>query len=308
MKYQIMIGILFTLLAKRRVSASELAAKYDVSVRSIYRYIDEMTIAGIPIDVARGSHGGIFISDAYKLPKGMMTKEEYVQAIDAMLAFNEQTKNPVLRSAIDKLSAQVKSEKFDISLSGNVLVDSGTWGDERKFSEKLALLERAIQDREALEIDYSSRSGERTKRVILPHLLVYKQNIWYVYAYCRLREAFRLFKIGRIRSVVCTGENFESISYSREDIPLSFWTNGEDIVEARFEIAAETIPFAEEWLGVENVYTKDGKFYADVRLPDDESLVGTILSVGAGFRVLSPPSLVERVKTEAKRIAESYSS
>lgn len=306
MKYQIMIGILFTLLAKRRVSAGELAGKYDVSVRSIYRYIDEMTIAGIPIDVARGSRGGIFISDAYKLPKGMMTKEEYAQAIDAMLAINEQLKNPVLRSAIEKLSAQVKSEKFDISLSGNILVDSGTWGDERKFSEKLALMERAIQNREVLEIDYTDRSGERTKRVILPHLLVHKQNIWYVYAYCKMRGAFRLFKLGRIRSVMRTEEIFERIPFSREDIPLSFWTNAENIIEARFEISPDTLPFAEEWLGVDNVLKENGKFFADIFLPDDDSLVGKILSAGAGFRVLSPLSLAERVQKEAKKIADSY--
>ncbi|MDE6059209.1 MAG: YafY family transcriptional regulator [Clostridia bacterium] len=307
MKYQIMIGILFTLLAKRKVSAGELAGKYGVSVRSIYRYIDEMTIAGIPIDVARGSQGGIFISDAYKLPKGMMTKEEYGKALDAMLTFNEQLKDPVLRSAIDKLSAQVKSEKFDISLSGNILVDCGTWGDERKFSEKLALLERAIQNREVLEIDYNNRSGERNKRSVLPHLLVYKQNIWYVYAYCKMRDAFRLFKVGRIRSIICTEETFERIPFSREDIPLSFWVS-EKVIEARFEIMPETLPFAEEWLGIENIREQDGKFFADVQLPDDETLVGTILSVGSGFRVLSPLSLAERVKSEAKKIAESYAS
>ena len=218
MKYQIMLGILFTLLAKRKVSAGYLASRYDVSVRSVYRYIDEMTVAGIPIDVARGSQGGIYISDAFKLPKGLMTKEEYGRAIDAMLAMNEQLSDPVLASAIAKLSAQVKSEQKDLTLSGNILVDSGTWGDTQRFSEKLALVERAVEEKEALDIDYISREGERTQRRILPHLLVYKQNIWYVYAFCRKREAFRLFKLGRMRSLLRTGEYFEALPFRREDI------------------------------------------------------------------------------------------
>lgn len=306
MKYQIMIDILFILLSKRRVSAGEIAARYDISVRTVYRYIDEMTVAGIPIDVARGAQGGIFISDTYKLPKGMMKKEEYAAAIDAMLAMNEQLNNPALRSAIDKLSAQVKSEKFDLSLSGNILVDSGTWGDARKFSEKLALIEHAITAREVLLIDYTDRGGERTKREILPHLLVYKQNIWYVYAWCRTRESFRLFKLGRMRSAVKTEETFERISFSREDIPLSFWTGGENTVEAQFEISAEALPFAEEWLGIENVYEKNGAFFADVLLPDDDSLVGKILSAGAGFKVLSPAPLTDRVRAEAERTLKRY--
>lgn len=305
MKFEIMLGILFTLLSNRKVSAGDLAKKFNCSVRSIYRYVDELTVAHIPIDITRGSKGGIQISDAYKLPKGLLTREEYARAIEAMLAMNVQLTDPVLQSAIEKLSAQSKTEKFDVSLSGNILVDSGTWGSERKFSERLSLMERAIEEREALEIDYVDRGGEHTHRTILPHLLVYKQNIWYVYAYCRKREEFRLFKLGRMRTVIRTGDKFVKQPFSREDVPLTFW-NGERTVNARFEISAEALPFAEEWLGIENIFSLDGKYVADITLPDDESLVGKILSAGAGFRVLSPGSLAERVQAQARRIAEAY--
>ena len=152
MKYQHMIDMLFVLLAKRRISAGELAARYNISVRTVYRYIDEMTVAGIPIDVARGAGGGIYISDTYKLPKGYMTREEYESAIGAMQAMESELGDPALSSAISKLSAKAKEERQDDAITGNILVDSGTWGNERKFSEKLALLERAIAEKEALEI------------------------------------------------------------------------------------------------------------------------------------------------------------
>lgn len=308
MKYQTMIDMLFTLLLRRRVSAGELAARYDISVRTVYRYIDEMTVAGIPIDVARGANGGIYISDAYKLPKGYMTREEYDRAIGAMQAMESELHDPALESAIRKLSAKAKEERRDGAITGNILVDSGTWGSERKFSEKLSLLERATAEREALEIDYVARDGQHSRRTILPHLLVYKQNIWYVYAFCRMRGAFRLFKVGRMRSIVKTGEFFEPMPFSRDDVPLSFWTDTQQSVEAKFALSPEVLPFAEEWLGIENVYEADGKYYADAVLPDDDSLVEKILSAGAGFKVLSPASLAERVKQEAKKIIESYSA
>lgn len=306
MKYQTMIDMLFTLLLRRRVSAGELAARYDISVRTVYRYIDEMTVAGIPIDVARGANGGIYISDAYKLPKGYMTREEYDRAIGAMQAMESELHDPALESAIRKLSAKAKEERRDGAITGNILVDSGTWGSERKFSEKLSLLERATAEREALEIDYVARDGKHSRRTILPHLLVYKQNIWYVYAFCRMRGAFRLFKVGRMRSIVKTGEFFEPMPFSRDDVPLSFWTDTQQSVEAKFALSPEVLPFAEEWLGIENVYEADGKYYADAVLPDDDSLVEKILSAGAGFKVLSPASLAERVKQEAQKIIESY--
>ncbi len=308
MKYQVMIDMLFLLLKRRKVNAGELAARYGISPRTVYRYIEEMTVSGIPIDLARGAGGGIYISDAYKLPRGFMTRGEYDKAIEAMQAMESELGDAELRSAIEKLSAQRKRESRDDALSGNLLVDSGAWGSDRTFSEKLRLLSRATDEREALEIDYTARDGRRTRRVILPHLLVCKQNLWYVYAFCRLREEFRLFKVGRIRSMIGTGETFERLPFSRADVPLSFWTDGEKCVEAKFSIAPDVFPFAEEWLGIENVYEKDGGYFAEVTLPDDESLVGKILSAGAGFCVLSPASLAERVKAEAQKIAESYAS
>lgn len=303
MKYQIMLGILFTLLSKRRVSASELAAKFDCSTRSIYRYVEELIVAGIPIDIARGAGGGIYISDTYKLPKGFMTREEYAVTREAMLAMLSETGDETLSSALEKITAQSKEERSDTAVWGNILVDCGTWGDERRFSERITRMTRAIEERRVLEIDYMDRTGERTRRKILPHLLVYKQNIWYVYAFCKTRAAFRLFKLGRMRSIVETEELFERLPFSREEIPLSFWESEEAFVEAKFEVSPAALPYAEEWLGVENFYEEDGKHYAAVTLPDDGALVGKILSAGAGFCVLSPPDLRARVVAEAKKIA-----
>ncbi len=303
MKYQIMMGILFTLLAKKRMSAGELASRYDCSPRSIYRYVEELIVAGVPIDVARGAGGGIYIADSYKLPKGFFTREEYDKARAALLAMHEQTGDPILESALEKLTAQMKSEKLDTAISGNILVDSGTWGDERRFSEKLTLLDRAISEQAVLSIDYVDREGERSKRDIEPHLLVYKQSLWYLYAYCRTREAFRLFKVGRMRAITVKGELFERRPFTREEIPLFFRQTEEEMISAKFAVSREALPFAEEWLGVDNVYSEEGNFYAEVTLPDDEALVGKILSAGAGFTVLAPESLRRRVREEAMKIA-----
>ena len=77
-------------------------------------------------------------------------------------------------------------------------------------------------------------------------------------------------------------------------------------MQATFSLSPEVLPFAEEWLGIENVRVEDGQFFATVTLPDDDSLVPKILSAGAGFKVLSPESLAERVRREAEKIAESY--
>ena len=105
MKTQTLIGILFTLLDRQRVSAGELAQKYGCSERSIFRYIDELTCAGIPIDVVRGANGGICISDAFKLPRGLLTREEGLRLSEAIKAMCEQLRDPALLSAAKKFTA-----------------------------------------------------------------------------------------------------------------------------------------------------------------------------------------------------------
>lgn len=303
MKTRILVGILFTLLERKRVSAGELAQKYGCSERSIFRYIDELTCAGIPIDVVRGANGGICISDAFKLPRGLLTREEGLRLSEAIKAMCEQLRDPALLSAAKKLEVQYCDEPLTL---GNILVDSGSWGDRHNFSDKLSLLENAISERAELAIDYVNREGEYTRRRIQPHLLVLKQNVWYVFAWCMLRKEFRLFKLGRIRAAVRTGKTFERHFFLRDDIPLGFWPSEDSAVLARFEISPEALPFVQDWLGAENIVTEKGVHVADVVLPDDSSLVGKILSFGAGLKVISPESLKERVRKEALRLAEVY--
>ena len=305
MKYQIMMDIFFTLLMKPKVSARELAEKNGVSPRSIYRYVEELTIAGIPIDVQPGRGGGVYISDTFKLPVNFMTEKEYFAVIDAIHAMRGQIEDKNLDSALHKLSGQVKREKADLSMTGDVIVDSSTWGDYR-FNDKIHLLQSAIQDLESLEIDYVARNGEHTKRTIDAHVLVYKQNVWYVYAYCHKREQFRLFKIGRIRTARLTGKKFIKREFSRENIPLQFRQEEEEPTEVKLEISPEVLPDAEEWLGVDCIQNLDGKFYARMALPDNDGLIRKILSLGEGVKVVYPERVKEAVKEAAKKIIAAH--
>ncbi|MBE5747193.1 MAG: YafY family transcriptional regulator [Clostridiales bacterium] len=307
MKFSILIAILFDLLAKRKMTATYLAEKYEISQRTVYRYIDLMSTT-IPVYVKRGRNGGIYISDNYKLPVGFMTKDEYEAAIEALSAMYSQLPQERFLDAKRKLSAQVKAEARDLTLSGdvgNILVDGGTWGDTRTFSEKVHLVEECIRDRILLEIEYHSRVGEKTQRRIEPHVLVFKQGVWYVFAFCHKQRAFRLFRLGRIVATLKTDETFTKRPFAREDIPLNYWTN-EKTVTANFEIDDNAFADAQDWLGVENMQYKNGKWQAEVTLPDDESLVRKIVSLGAGMKVVAPKELCARVAEQAAKISALY--
>lgn len=308
MKFAILLKILFELLAKRKVTATYLSEKHNLSPRTVYRYIDLLSLS-VPVYVKRGRNGGIYIADNYKLPVGFMTKEEYESAIEALSAMYSQLPEERFLAAKRKLSAQVKAEARELVLSGDIdtiLVDGGTWGDTHTFSEKLRLVENCIKEKAVLEIEYHSRSGEKTQRKIEPHVLVFKQNVWYVYAFCHKQRAFRLFRLGRIFMALKTEERFAKRPFKREDIPLNYWTS-EKSIDACFEIRKAAFADAQDWLGVENMQLVGDVWRAEVTLPDDESLVRKIVSLGSGIKVLSPVELGERVKKAALSVASLYS-
>ncbi len=307
MKYEIMLRILFELLSKRCVKATELAKKYDVSVRSIHRYINCLELAGIPIYTMRGSNGGFAIVDTYKLSSTFMTKQEFEQVINALSAITDSVPNKTIDNAINKLKSASKNQTSGLDIkSGGIIIDAGPWGDTVGYKSKLVVIQKSLEDCKKLLIRYHDRNGDVTERLIDPHVIVFKQGLWYVYAYCNLRKEFRFFKTGRIEQATITDEKFTKQDLSKMDLPLDFWHSsvvGEDVV---MEIDKQYLSDVEEWLGIENVQAVGEKFIARVNLPFDNGLVSKIMSYGKGIKVIEPQKLVSELKEQALAICENY--
>ncbi len=302
MKYQTLIKMLMTLLAKRKVTAQQLADRYEVSVRTIYRYIEELIDADIPIDVERGRYGGISVSDTFRLPAGYFTREEYSSACAALRAWAAQVNDGAAVSALDKIERQRKADKRDISVCGNIIVDGGVWGDTGSFTNKMKACERAVNECACVQIDYISRSGEHSRRVIDPYVLILKRNVWYVYAFCHTKQSFRTFKVGRIKTLKFTGVNFVKQPIERTDIPLDFTYSSDKTAEVMLEIERAALADAEEWLGVDAIEPRGNALVCVVTLPMD-GLVNKILSFGGAVKVLAPQSIADEVKKTALHIA-----
>ena len=307
MKFRIMISILFELLSKRHVKASYLSEKYQVSVRSIYRYIEELENAGVPIYTVRGFNGGFALVDTYKLSATFLTKSEYDLTISSLNAIVENLPNSELKSVINKLKANSKYEYDNFNLkSGNLIIDAGPWGDASGYKYKLAVIQNSIENCQLVKIKYHDRNGDVTERIIEPHIIMLKQGLWYVFAYCQLRNEFRFFKIGRIEYANILNDKFTRRDLSKTDLPLNFWENSFDTVNVLFEINKQYLSDVEEWLGIENVYEKDGKYFAETRLPSDNGLISKIISFGPGIKVLSPENLKNKITECTKSIMNQY--
>ncbi len=306
MKFQVMLHILFRLLKVRKVSARALAQENGVSERSIYRYVEELIVAGVPLDIIRGRSGGICLPDTYRLPENFFSAEELTATFNALNALYEQLPSEAVKSALDKLAMQQKTSRRNLTVSGYILVDSGTWGDAYDFSDKLQVLEDAAEQCACLDMLYIDRSGNQTHRIVEPHLLIYKQNIWYVYAWCHTRENFRLFRVGRIRSARNTGEHFVRREFDKQNLPLQFHFENAQLTDVKLQISQKALPDVEEWLGIDCIRQEGETLFAEATLPSGDILISKLLAFGEDIRVLAPQSVARALKERAQRLASCY--
>ena len=307
MKFEIMVGILFDLLSKKCVTAKYLSEKYEVSIRSIYRYINSLEMAGVPLYSVKGNNGGFKIIEQYKLSSTFMTVKEFEQVINALTAINEGVPNKILESALTKLKASIKNEYagFDIK-SGNLIIDAGPWGDTVGYKSKLILIQKSIEEQVKIDFEYHDRNGEITNRIIEPHLILFKQGIWYVYAYCSLRESFRFFKIGRINNLNLLNEKFTRKEINKSELPLDYWHQNILAETIEFEVDKSILSDIQEWIGVNNVSIKKEKYLANAKLPFDEGLISKLMSYGNKIKIISPAKLRERILEVANQILKNY--
>lgn len=307
MKYSLMLKILFLLLSRKKVSAKFLADRFELSVRTVYRYIDELSLAGVPIYNERGRNGGYSISDTYKLPANYLNEEEIENVINALSGINNDLRSNVLESAILKISAITKPVDNSSALSfGNLVIDGTAWGSSDNYSETLKVIQKAIEENLLIQIEYLDRDGKTSNRIIEPHVLALKQGLWYAYSYCHERKDFRLFKIGRIHSLKITSENFIRRDISDMNEVFSKWY-GETEEDIDLSVEKSAVDDVIEWLGVDKISSSpSGKITASTRLPINDYLTAKILSFGNKVKVLSPKKLKDAVLKTARSIEDLY--
>ncbi len=307
MKYEIMMGILFVLLSKRSVKATYLAQKFEVSIRSIYRYINALECAGVPLYTIRGNNGGISIVDTYRFSSTFLTKSEFDATINALSAIESSVPNKNLSSVISKLKSTIKYDYADFGLkSGNLIIDAGPWGDAVGYKNKLSVIQKSIETTSKLAIKYHDRNGDVTERIIEPHVIVFKQGLWYTYAYCNLRNDFRFFKTGRIEHASLLNEKFVRRDLTDKELPLNFWNDNVKAEVVELEVDKSVLSDVEEWLGIETITNVNNKYYASALLPNDEGLISKLMSYGNGIKVIKPKELSNKIKTKAEELLKLY--
>lgn len=297
-----MFEIIYILLNRKTATARELAEQFGISTRTVYRDVDVLSLAGIPVYTEKGKNGGISLLPDFVLNKSILSEQEQHEILSALQGLSF-LKNGDSGHVLKKLSGV-----FNKTAGDWLEVDFTDWGfdDGEAFNGfKTAILEHRLA-----EFTYFSGNGERTTRRVEPMQLWFKSKAWYVKAFCLLRFDMRLFKLTRVRDLVVRDETF-----GKRDLfepPLAKDEEKPNQVEQceirlRLKIAPEMNyrVFDEfHWEGAEK--QPDGGFIVTAYWPEDDWVYGKILSFGTYAEVLEPEHIRDIIREKAKGIAEKY--
>lgn len=304
MQIPILVGILSTFLSSDNyVTANELAQKYEMSTRSIYRYVAVLSEGGVPIESQQGRGGGWRIIDTYKVKATYFTDEEYKRLIFALQSFSLQ--DDVIKSVTQKLEGLKRVHSSATVLKNNQFVVDST---DISVGDKVNVLSDAISQRQLCTIEYHSKDGVDTVRTVEPYCLVMKDGAWYVYCFCRLRKGFRYFKVGRIVRLE-VGEKFVGREFRVDSSVIQTDVlRDKELCQVLLSLDASALSATEEWLGVNAVAKVGNEYIAKATLPYDDMLVNRVMSLGSGVKVERPEKLRQAVVARCEEIAKLNSA
>lgn len=311
MKLERLLSIIILLLNRRMVQAKELAERFEVSIRTIYRDIDAINAAGIPIVTYQGTNGGIGLSEGYRLDRNMLTNDELAAIVTALRSVSTSYGKEQHQRLVEKINSVVlpAHEKEFQHKTNRVLIDYAPWDGIEHLRPKLQLLDEAIDSCALVNFTYSNAEGVVSQRIVEPYMLILKGRQWYLQAYCLEKEAFRLFKLKRMKELAIDRER----TFIRRD-PAAQEHNEDKskfkpshIPEVVFRFQAEARHLAEEWFGIEELLpVEDGSWLVKKAYPENEWLYSFILGLGHHAEVLEPQHLRKIIASRANKIAQIY--
>jgi len=295
-----LLEIVYVLLRSKTVTAQELAERFGVSSRTIYRDIDTLSLSGIPVYTEKGKGGGISLLPQFVLDKSILSDKEQADILAALQSFS--VVSPVeTEQALTKLSAV-----FNRSVVDWLEVDFTGWS--YTGGDVFHGLKEAILNRRVVSFDYYSTYGEKTSRRAEPIQLWFKSRAWYVKCFCLTRRAVRLFKLTRVRELAVTDEPFETHDFSGAPEPEHNEPHERPDITIVLKIAPEmTYRVYDEFAESQVIKQSDGSFCVTVTWPEDDWVYGTILSYGEYAEVLEPAALRDVLREKAKKIWGLYS-
>ncbi|SHJ05873.1 Predicted DNA-binding transcriptional regulator YafY, contains an HTH and WYL domains [Clostridium cavendishii DSM 21758] len=300
-----LLSILIIISQKRLITGKELAEHFEVSLRTIYRDIEKISEAGVPIAAIGGKGGGYYIMENYILNNIFLNKKE----IEPLIAVVDNLKvlfgsNPQFNDIVNKFETLKNVNELETS---KLIINMSHLNMEQDLKEYLFLINKGIEESKLLEFGYINRKVSYSNRIVEPIQIEFMEGQWYIIGFCRSRKDYRKFKLVRIKDLKLGG-TFIKQEISQSEIKNIFCENlqnGSELVTLKFsrEIGNQLV----EYFPKEAIrFLEDGTYIVEKFFPYDEGLKRFILGFGNYCEVISPKKLKEEMKEYIKIIYNKY--
>lgn len=300
MKIDRLIGIITLLLQHDKITAPELAERFEVSRRTINRDIEDICKAGIPLVTTQGYGGGISISDGYKIEKSFFTNDELQAVITSLKGIDSVAKDSYSAKILEKLSAVDRR----LNIDDTIIIDLASHYKE-PLTNKIELIKMAIQNGNIISFKYHSEKGDGV-RIIEPYKIVFKWSSWYVFGFCIARDDYRLFKLNRLSDLKLGNEHFGKREIPAELLEFNDYFDVQNYsLKAVFE-PSEKYRLIDEY-GTE-CFSKNGddKLYFERDFVSYKNMREWVFSFGDKVTVLAPEKLRDDIVINAKNILDKH--
>ena len=298
MKIDRLIGIITILLQVDKVTAPELAKRFEVSRRTINRDIEDISKAGIPIVTTQGMGGGIAILDSYKMDKALLNDDELQAILSGLKGIDSVSKTAYLPLMIEKLSGK----KHRIQVDDSVIIDLSSHY-QKPLTLKIDAIKTAIHNRRCVSFHYYYEKGENV-RCIEPYHLIFKWSSWYVFGYCLDREAYRLFKLNRSWNINVLDKEFIPREVPENELQFDDYFSANTIHLKAVFSQSEKYRLIEEY-GVDCYrIAENGELLFERDFASYDHMRSWIFSFGDKVTILEPSRLCKDRKKQAAAILE----
>lgn len=308
MKSNRMFSILNLLINNQRMTADQLAEKLEVSKRTIYRDIEALNMAGIPVISFPGQGGGLGILDHYKLDNKFLSPNELEKIFIGLNAVKSIEQKNDINTLIHKLDAYDHPELFE---NADTLIDLSSWFDDNVLLDYLNDFKKVIREQSCIQIDYQANNGF-SQRIIEPHKLVFKYNAWYLFAYCLEKNAFRLFKTKRIISFKILDQSFEMRDYDKNELSLLVKndyfkkSSQKEIYDITLKYHKDDEQFLMDEIGVQKFNFNTERCTFSFQATQDDWLYDFIIGLTSKVKVIKPMWLEEDIKSTINKMYNLY--
>lgn len=308
MKIDRLISIIMVLLERKKVSATKLAEMFGVTPRTIYRDVEAINLAGIPIITYPGANGGIGIMEEYKINKKLFTTTDIATLLMGLGTISGAMTNEEIINTIAKIKGLFSDEQIaDIELKSNqITIDLTPWIGNKNLQPNLEKIKRALNERKFLSFKYFNRNGQKSSRKIEPYRLVLKEVNWYLQGYCTLKQDFRIFKLSRISNLEILDEIFIPREFDNKS--LGAWDYIErNIITVKLLVDESLRDKMIEHCGAENIeYYDNNKLIVNFPFVEDEFGYNLLLGFGDKCECLEPARVRDEMIRRIKNLLRVY--